>query len=373
MANFRYKSAMEYAHKRVEHVRSKASGFLPPLLLQVFRDYEYLRVAGDIDKVVFRPKPRNIILSFIRLLRPVSRHEVIICCETNMLNFSSIQRMKMADGGTGIVEFAVVNRFLALKSLAFLFATFAFIFKGRWRHAADLARVGIPRFIYFVYLQQVYHFLLCQTGSIVVYFSRGAPSYGRYLSDKFFEIQHGVLHDEHILVHPVMKPKGKYIIVNDFGADVSGLPSISDVEFISQFTRASTIHDNAGLASKKARPTGNMVVAFVPLTREDIFCSAIMKIEPGAELFYHPRSPKNKKADTPLRRIEAVMQAKCIFCGVGTSLFDVAQINPVALKVLLSSEDFEEQKISVGDFDQMAEYLNDHYSVNLSEAQLVLI
>ncbi len=373
MADIRYRSAMDFAHKRVEHVRSTASVFLPPLLLQIFRDYEYLRVSGDIDKVVFRPKLLNIILSFISLLKPVSHQKVIVCCETNMFNFFPMQRIKLAVGEDGVVEFAAANRFLAFKFLALVLATFALIFKGRWRHAGGLARAGIPRFIYFFYLQQVFHFLLCRTGSIVIYFSRGAPSYGRYLSDKFFEIQHGVLHDAHVLVHPVMKPKGKFIILNDFGTNVRSLPSISDREFISQITRKSEGSNGSGMASEDAKPIGDITVAFVPLAREKIFCSAVTERAPRTQLFYHPRSPKNKRKDTPSKRIEAIKQAKYVFCGVGTSIFDVAQINSAALKVLLSAEDFEEQKISIGNLDQMVEHLSDRYLVDLSKDQLILI
>jgi hypothetical protein len=216
---------------------------------------------------------------------------------------------------------------------------------------------GMPFIIYLIYLQQSIHLVLSKrTFGTIFYFSNGSPSYGRFLSSQCFEVQHGVLHKGHPIVNPYIRPRGKFILLNDFGVNLDQVPHI-EVGFLCQENRTSL---------------NQKVLAFAPLRNESSFLSAVNVLNNSVTFVFHPRSQNHNARFSLDEKINAIQTAETIYSGLSTAIFDIFNLNGKALKIILFDSDLRDFNLESNDTFEVTTLLNSFYNVNILPEQVII-
>jgi len=358
MSNERYLAALKKANKAVDHFSASVDSQAPKLLLQIYRDYLFQIYSGDLGAVVSRPRIWDILKSFLMAFSHCHRGKNVICVQRNMFNNDAVELIRLSFPLRNMpVNFGDSNVLLSFKYKALIRSI---LLCGYPRHIRRIMRFrssGMPPIIYLIYLQQLIHLILSKrTFGIVFYFSKGSPSYGRFLSSQFYEVQHGVLHKGHPIVNPYIRPRGKFVVLNDFGVNLDRVPFIN-IESLCQKNRI--------LYSSEP-------LAFSPLRNEKSFVSAVNLLSEHVTFIFHPRSASYTTQYSLDEKINAIKASKIIYSGLSTAIFDVFQINRKALRVILFNSDLADFNLESNDVVEVTNVLNSYYNVDLLPEQVII-
>jgi len=356
LSNKRYQQALDQADAKVNALADTLSMRFSPVLLQIYRDYLFQKFSGDLKAVISRPSILDIIVSFFEVWSYRKKAKDVVCVQLNMFNFDLVESI--------VTSYAIQDRpevynkrhpFLFFKYFAFFLAITSCFLPSRFRKLKFAVSSGVPWFIYLIYLQQFYHFSLCSGKSRVYYFSNGSPSYARFFSNRFYEVQHGVLHNHHPIVNPVARPKGPLVVKNLFDTVLSDVPHLTVDELIKEIRL-----DKIGMS-----------IAFAPLVNEQPFCAEVARRAEGTTIFYHPRSPQYNDNLSLKTKIEAIQMADIVYSGISTTIFDVYHLNPLGLRVLGCANDLIDLDVCFEDPDKAVMKLNAYYGVSINVGQLI--
>ena len=358
MNNERYLQALKEANRVVGHFSEKVTIQAPKLLLQIYRDYLFQIYSGDLSVVISKPRIVDIIKSFFMIFSQHNVGKSVICVQQNMFNKIAVDKIRQSFSLFNMPHiFGNANVLLSFKYIALLRSV---ILCGHPRHILRIKHFrscGMPPIVYLIYLQQSIHFMLSKRAfGTIFYFSNGSPSYSRFLSSQCFEVQHGVLHKGHPIVNPFIRPRGKLVVLNDFGVNLDQVP-----------------HIELGVLCQENRISFNQeVIAFAPLRNENSFLSAVNDLNDSVTFVFHPRSKLHNSQFSLDEKINAIHSAKTIYSGLSTTIFDIFNLNRKALKIVLFNNDLKDFSLESNDVVEVTTLLNSFYNVNILPEQIII-
>lgn len=334
---------------------------IPRLLIQICRDFYFFDMAGDSKIVRHRPGiwiVSKSICQYLMMRSSKKFFDFALCLNPNLFNYRAYKNLASEIRNVrSAVVFEEVNPFLGAKYLALILALVKIFGKSarRLRYRFYL-NANIPRREIVLYYHQLIHYLLSKkvVGSSV-YFSSGAPGYARYISERYVEIQHGVLHKNHPICRPIAREKGSYIVLESFNSPYLPLKATSLDDALESFA-----------LNMVDRPLEN--IAFVPLRYEDEFTACIEENCGKSKYLFHPRSVNYR----PEKLDEIYNDVRCankVYVGFSTTIFDVYSINRNALHIMLPKKEaitFSKRASK----KEIAKFINDYFSVEINESQI---
>lgn len=354
----------ELLHRRCLHNRI----FVTRLFRQIIRDRQFGEYSGEAKLLQYSPSKTVIIKALLRALmltfcnRP--KTESIVCVQLNMFTTSMLRAMDIAT--TSVIE-KEDNPILGLKILSYIMAFFIIaISKKRrriFRRLGSLNDGSYLRSIYVIYIFQIIHVLLVKRYyRTVYYFSLGSPSYGRYISSSFHEVQHGVLHNLHPAVIPVARPKGNIVVSSSF----------------SRFARETKhlIVDNSYRLDKQYQAqTGFACFPSVlpDIERKCVEFASRVALSDSLTVFYHPRSVsfKNNQSNSVEARLTAIQSSRVVITSVSTVIFDAYSCG--ARQLIVAVTPMELRELGVADIPSLLSVIKSAYGVTLKEDDIALI
>ena len=358
MNNERYLKALKEANKAVDHFSANVDIQTPKLLLQIYRDYLFQRYSGDLSAVISRPRILDILKSFFMAFSHCHSGKNVICVQRNMFNNGAVDKIRLSFSLCNMpLIFSDSNILLSFKYNALIRSIALCSHPRHIRRIRHFRSCGMPFIIYLIYLQQSIHLMLSKrTFGTIFYFSKGSPSYGRFLSSQCHEVQHGVIHKGHPIVNPYIRPRGKFIVLNDFGINLDQVPSI-EVESLCQENRISLNQET---------------LAFAPLRNENSFLSAVNVLNDSVTFIFHPRSSHFNTQFSLDEKIDAIQASEIVYSGLSTAIFDIFQLNKKALRVILFNSDLADFHLESNDVIVVTTALNSFYNVNILPEQVII-
>ncbi len=356
--NERYLKALNESNNEVDHFRSSVNIQVPKLLLQIYRDYLFQKYSGDLSAVISRPRILDILNSALMAFLYRRSGKSVICVQRNIFNNKAVEKIRLSFSLCNMpLVFGSSNILLGLKYHALMRSILICGHPKHIKRIVNFRACGMPFIIYLIYLQQSIHIMMSKRAFCTIfYFSNGSPSYGRFLSRQSFEIQHGVLHKGHPIANPYIRPRGKFVVLNDFGINLDKVPHI-ELDKLCQ--------DNQSSLNHKA-------LAFVPLQNESSFLSAVNGFNNSVTFIFHPRSRHYDSRLSLEDKINAIQSAETIYSGVSTTIYDIYNLNKHSLKIILFGSDLSDFSLKSNDAFEATAVLNSFYNVKILPQQVLI-
>ena len=360
MTNDRYRQAMKCANDFVKHLSENNEIWVPKLMQQINRDFLFQEFSNDFTNVrsrvsfldIFASLKNYIILTFQKV-----ENKEGLCLNPNLFNYQAACQLKAkVIINQGLILDRVCNPLLWLKYVSLLLACIRILRPRTLKRMRKFHRIGIHPKYFLIYLQQIIHFRLSRRlVSHLVYSGNGAPSYGRYLCDGFWELQHGVVHSDHPSVNTIARSRGALIVLNEFGLDIDKGSYVTLSQTMTSFFK-----------------TAQMTIGLPPLRGERHFEEHFRRDHSNSLLLYHPKSKNAGKIHTSDKYL-ILKNADVIISGFGTTIFDIHELNPAALHVMVSSMELKDLGWDNLDHSKIADKINRYFDVSISPGRIKII